>query len=268
MLVAVTAWNPLLLGLVLSSTAPGDAAPADAEAAAPGDVAPAGPDQGPSTPGPSEPGPSDDGPLETADPGLVDETADDVDVPGPARIAGTYVGGALTTTVTATRLSSFESAPPLYGFSMSADAGSVVFPWMSIGFSLVGGNGYAESDGVPLKSTIAGLLADIAFYPKPNVPLSLRVGFGAGFGRVEERESSALAPGAAPDSQVFGGALFQGAVRYTFFPGADRRRPRRNGGLALGPQVSWLGHTPSERGASMANTVLLGLWTGFFLGNP
>ena len=36
MLVAVTAWNPLLLGLVLSSTAPGDAAPADAEAAAGG----------------------------------------------------------------------------------------------------------------------------------------------------------------------------------------------------------------------------------------
>lgn len=183
----------------------------------------------------------------------------------PPRIAGAYVGGMLVGATTLVRLSDFEDAPPLTGFSMSADAGSVVLPWLSIGFSLVGGNGYGGGGNLRLRH--GGLLTDLAVYPIPERPFSIRAGFGAGFGRVSEQEADPPVPGATPDTQTFGGALFKAGARYVFFPGVDTRRPDRAGGLAVGPEILWMGHTPSERGASMANTIMLGIWMGFFFGN-
>jgi hypothetical protein len=151
------------------------------------------------------------------------------------------------------------------GLTMSLDAGTVVLPWMSIGFTILAGVGSSKS-GTDLRLSHGGLLADVAFFPKPALPLSLRAGFGAGFGSLRESEGNPDT-GAAPTSQSFGGAMFRLGARYAFFPNAARRRPRRAGGWALAPELSWLVHPPAARGGSMANTIILGLWSGFFFGN-
>ena len=187
-------------------------------------------------------------------------------MPGPARIAGTYVGGALTTTVTATRLELRVRAPAVWLLHergrrqrrLPVDVHRLL-PRGRQRLRRIGWRPPQEHD--------RGLLADIAFYPKPNVPLSLRVGFGAGFGRVEERESSALAPGAAPDSQVFGGAPFREPCGTPSFPAPIDADPGATAGSRSA--LRYPGSvTPPLNEVSMANTVLLGLWTGFFLGNP
>ena len=199
------------------------------------------------------------------------------DETSPPRVAGAYVGGMLALSLTVPRLDSVDSGPstvatagsaestPIGGFTMSVDAGTVVLPWMSIGFSLLGGGG-SRDVGRGRRLSHGGLLADIAFFPKPTLPLSLRAGFGAGFGSVREAEKNPET-GAAPKSASFGGAMFRLGARYAFFPNAKKRRPRRAGGWALAPEIAWLAHPPSERGGAMANTIILGLWSGFFFGN-
>ncbi len=195
----------------------------------------------------------------------------------PPRVAGAYVGGMLTMSLTVPRLDSFDQTSTgqggggaaetnaIGGVTMSVDAGTVVLPWMSIGFSILGGGGSSRvSRGRRLSH--GGLLVDLAFFPKPTLPLSLRAGFGAGFGSVRELEGNPDT-GAPPKTESFGGAMFRLGARYAFFPNAKRRRPRRAGGWAIAPELSWLTHPPAQRGSAMANTIILGLWSGFFFGN-
>ncbi|MGB1700876.1 MAG: hypothetical protein ACPHRO_13040 [Nannocystaceae bacterium] len=126
---------------------------------------------------------------------------DDVALETPPRLAGAYVGGMLTLGITSARLDDLDSTSgspgaAISGVTMSLDAGTVVLPWMSIGFSLLGGGG-KRAAGTGRQLSHGGLLADIAFFPKPSLPLSLRAGFGAGFGTVQEIESDPTT-GAAP----------------------------------------------------------------------
>src|SRR5690606_26366550 len=134
---------------------------------------------------------------------------------------------------------------PFVGGGGSLRVGEVVYPWMSIGVEVAGNLGYRSED--PRQRLLKGaFLVDFGFYPKPSLPLSLRVGFGAGGGAVRERGIT--------DRSGFGGAVFTGAVRYEFFPGAKVRRPTRGGGLAIGPELGWVGFLPAAKGRPMANT--------------
>jgi hypothetical protein len=103
------------------------------------------------------------------------------------------------------------------------------------------------------------LLVEFGFVPVKRYPLSIRTGFGFGGGAVTE-QGIARRFG-------YGGALFKGSLRYEFFPLAERKRPDRGGGWAIGPELGWLGATPAGKGQPFVNTILLGLSTSFYFGS-
>jgi len=231
---------------------------ARAHGGAPAPSAPAGDDEGE----PSPEGP----PRNTANVG--DRTSVDapsnaaaVDPPGtpegprPPRVDGPYVGGVISGAGAFTRVNNLDTPAPFGGFVVDLRAGDVVFPWMSVGIQVMGGAGWVSDQRV----AHGGLLMDFGFYPIKRVPFSLRAGFGFGAGAVNDED--------ATKRFGFGGALFKAGARYAFFPTAAKRRPQRGGGWSIGPELGWLGYTPTGPGQPMNNVLTLGLWTGFFLGS-
>ena len=129
---------------------------------------------------------------------------------------------------------------------------------MSVGVEIAGNWAYRFAD--PRQRQISGaFLVDFGFYPAPKIPLSLRAGFGAGGGAVREQ--------GRPKRSGFGGAVFTAAIRYEIFPLAAKRRPKRGGGFALGPELGWIGYMPAAKGRPMEQTVYLGLFMGFYFGS-
>ena len=156
------------------------------------------------------------------------------------------------------RVNNFPTPNPFSGTTGGLRFGQAVFPWMTIGMQVAGTFAYRLAD--PRQRLFQGAaIVDFGFLPVPRIPLSLRVGFGAGGGAVREAGIAARSG--------FGGAVFTGSVRYEIFPLAARKRPKRGGGFALGPELGWVGFTPAAKGRPMSNTVYLGLFMGFYFGS-
>jgi hypothetical protein len=180
----------------------------------------------------------------------------EAEVPRPPRIDGAFVGGTLGVGMTFTRVNDLSTPSPMIGPVGIVSAGDAVFPWLTIGISFFGGGGFTGDQRV----SHGGLLLDVGLLPAPKrAPFSFRLGAGFGAGAVRDANETARFG--------FGGALFRGGVRYEFFPTAAKRRPNRGGGWSIGPELTWLGETPAAAGRPMANTILLGLWTGFYFGS-
>lgn len=176
----------------------------------------------------------------------------------PPRVDGPYLGASAYGTVGFARINGFEAAPVFGGPTGTLHVGETVLPWLSMGVQLTGGLGWGTRGGRLQRIGQGGLLVEVGFFPIPPRGLSIRVGFGAGGGAVREE--------GRPARSGFGGAAFSGVLRYEFFPVADRKRPRRAGGFALGPQIGWLGFTPVAPGRPMSNTILVGLSTSYYFG--
>jgi hypothetical protein len=174
------------------------------------------------------------------------------------RVDGVYIGGTLAFSESFARVNNFPTPTPHAGATPSLRVGQAIFPWMTIGILVTGT--FANRFADPRQRLWQGsAIIDFGFLPVPRIPLSLRVGFGAGGGAVRQDGIAARSG--------FGGAVFTGAVRYEVFPLAARKRPRRGGGFALGPELGWIGFTPAARGRPMSNTVYLGLFMGFYFGS-
>jgi hypothetical protein len=132
--------------------------------------------------------------------------------------------------------------------------GQAVFPWMTLGIDASGGF-YFNRDTF---FTNGGLLVELGFYPNPSLPFSFRTGFGFGVGLILDDRVA--------NKGGVGGPQFMGGVRYEFFPNVARYRARRPGGWAVGPELAWRGFTPAAKNTPMSNTILLGLWFGFYWG--
>jgi hypothetical protein len=174
----------------------------------------------------------------------------------PPRISGTYLG------MTVWGATSWAYSPNLEidqrrvipGGGGALRVGQAVFPWMTLGLDASGGFYFNRNTFF----TNGGLLVELSFYPVPRYPFSFRTGFGFGIGlilddRVEQKGG-------------VGGPQFMGGIRYEFFPQADRKRPRKAGGWAVGPELAWRGFTPAASDRPMSNTILLGLWFGYYWG--
>lgn len=180
------------------------------------------------------------------------------EAPRPPRIDGTYVGGTLTGGASLVRVNGWPTPDPLSGGGGTVRVGQVIYPWLSIGVDMMFHGGVRPA--APRQRVLQGaFLVDFGFYPIKGRGLSLRVGFGAGGGAAREA--------GRPARSGFGGAVFTGAARYEFFPGASRRRPKRGGGFSLGPEVGWVGFMPAAKGRPMAHTLYVGLFLGFYFGS-
>ena len=176
----------------------------------------------------------------------------------PPRVDGTYVGGTVSASLGFARVNDIATPDPFTGGVAGIRVGEVLYPWMSVGVEIAGNMAYRFAD--PRQRQISGaFLVDFGFYPAPKIPLSLRAGFGAGGGAVREQ--------GRPKRSGFGGAVFTAAVRYEIFPLAARRRPKRGGGFALGPELGWIGFMPAAKGRPMEHTLYLGLFMGFYFGS-
>jgi hypothetical protein len=187
-----------------------------------------------------------------------DEPVDD-DEPGerirPPRVDGPYVGVLAFGSANFVNVIGLDTPGPLLGGGGMLQAGDAVFPWMSIGVAAG-----AQFGTLGAQRMFEGaLLVELAFLPVHRYPLSIRTGFGFGGGSVREQ---------GIDRRFgFGGALFKGSLRYELFPLAARKRPDRGGGWALGPELGWLGATPSAKGQPFVHTLLLGISTSFYFGS-
>jgi hypothetical protein len=178
------------------------------------------------------------------------------DVPvRPPRFDGPYLGVLAIGTANFMKVIDLETPAPLIGTGGFLQAGDAVFPWMSIGIAAGGQAGWIGKQQMFQGS----LLVEFAFVPVKRYALSIRTGFGFGGGAVTE-QGIARRFG-------YGGALFKGSLRYEFFPLAERKRPDRGGGWAIGPELGWLGATPAGKGQPFVNTILLGLSTSFYFGS-
>ena len=176
----------------------------------------------------------------------------------PPRVDGTYVGASLGGSLGFARVNDFPTPDPFTGGVAAFRVGEVVYPWMSVGVQIAGNLSYRAAD--PRQRQLSGaFLVDFGFYPAPRIPLSLRAGFGAGGGAVREA--------GRPKRSGFGGAVFTAAVRYEVFPLAARKRPKRGGGFALGPEVGWVGYMPAAKGRPMEHTIYVALFMGFYFGS-
>lgn len=179
----------------------------------------------------------------------------DTDAPiSPPRVDGPYFGGTISGASAFARVQNLDTPNPLTGFVVDVRTGNVVFPWMTIGAQFLGGAGWSGDQRV----AHGGLLIDFGFLPVPKIPFSLRAGLGFGAGAVRDDDET--------KRFGFGGALFKAGARYEFFPTAAKHRPRRGGGWAIGPELNWLGYTPTAPGQPMNNVLTLGLWTAIYFG--
>jgi hypothetical protein len=173
----------------------------------------------------------------------------------PPRFDGPYVGVLAIGTANFAKVIDLETPSPLLGTGGFLQAGDAVFPWMSIGIAAGGQAGWIGKQ----QMWQGALLVEFGFVPAKRYPLSIRTGFGFGGGAVTEQ---------GIDRRFgYGGALFKGSLRYEFFPLAERKRPDRGGGWAIGPELGWLGATPAGKGQPFVNTILLGLSTSFYFGS-
>jgi hypothetical protein len=173
----------------------------------------------------------------------------------PPRFDGPYLGVLAMGTANFTRVNDLATPAPLLGAGGFLQAGDAVFHWMSIGIAAGGQAGWIGKQ----QMFQGALLVEFGFVPAKRYPLSIRTGFGFGGGAVTE-QGIARRFG-------YGGALFKGSLRYEFFPLAERKRPDRGGGWAIGPELGWLGATPAGKGQPFVNTILLGLSTSFYFGS-
>ncbi|PRQ05919.1 hypothetical protein ENSA5_00310 [Enhygromyxa salina] len=173
----------------------------------------------------------------------------------PPRFDGPYFGVLAMATTNFVKVIDLETKAPLFGGGGFIQAGDAVFPWMSIGIAAGG-----QAARVGNQQMFEGaLLVELGFVPAKRYPLSLRAGFGFGGGAVKEQ--------GVEGRSGFGGALFKASARYEFFPLAERKRPDRGGGWAIGPELGWLGATPAAKGQPFVNTILLGISTSFYFGS-
>lgn len=176
--------------------------------------------------------------------------------PRPPRISGTYLGMTIWPALSWAYSPNLpvDHAMALAGGGGALRLGQAVFPWMTIGVDASGGFYF----GPHTFFTKGGLLIELGFYPVPRYPFSFRGGFGFGAGLIIDDRTD--------ERGGVGGPRFMGSVRYEFFPQAERKRPRRAGGWVLGPELGWRGFTPAAKGRPMSNTLLLGLWFGYYWG--
>ncbi len=186
--------------------------------------------------------------------GAVSSEVSEASSPRPPRIDGGYFGLGLAGAATTVRVQTFAEKP-LAGFEAALRVGDAVLPWLTIGFEVVLGQAWNSHQ----RAGHGGLMVELGILPIPQIPLSLRAGFGFGAGALhDDRERG---------RDGFGGALFNGSLRYEFFPGASRRRAHRGGGFVVGPELGWTGFPPSSAGQPMSNSFSLGLWIGAYLGS-
>jgi hypothetical protein len=182
--------------------------------------------------------------------------------PVPPRIDGAYLGMAIYGTASLARVNKLDAeGSPFAGFGGHARVGQMVLPWLGFGLSVGGALGVRSEKsmgGVRQRLGIGELMVDTTFVPIPKLPWSLRAGFGFGGGAVRQAGVDARAG--------FGGAMFSLATRYEWFPFAKRFRPNRGGGFGVGPELGWLGATPSAKGRPMAHVMYLGLSTTIYFG--
>jgi len=183
--------------------------------------------------------------------------------PVPPRLDGAYLGGSLHGIATWARVNGLETEDsPFAGFGGQARVGQIVLPWLGLGLSIGGALGYRSEStamGTRQRLGMGQLMVDGTFLPVPKINLSLRTSFGFGGGAVRQAGKSGRAG--------FGGAVFGAALRYEWFPLAQRFRPTRGGGLGIGPEVGWIGATPAAKGRPMANVVYVGIATTFYFGS-
>ena len=162
-------------------------------------------------------------------------------------------------TVGFARVNGLDTPQPFGGFGGSIRLGEALFPWMTLGIQVVGNLAYTRHEGARQRLGQGAFLVEAGFLPVPRIPFSIRAGLGIGGGAVREQ--------GVEGRSGFGGAVFFAALRHEFFPLAARLRPSRGGGWSIGPEVGWIGQTPAAPGRPMANTLYLGLWTGFYFGS-
>jgi hypothetical protein len=174
----------------------------------------------------------------------------------PPRISGTYLGMSIWPGMSWAYSPNLaiDQSRVIPGGGGALHLGQAVFPWMTLGIDASGGF-YFTRDTLFMEG---GLLVELGFYPVPRYPFSLRGGFGFGAGlilddRVDNRGG-------------VGGARFMGALRYEFFPKAERKRPDKAGGWTVGPELAWRGFPPAGKDRPMSHTILLGLYFGFYWG--
>lgn len=193
---------------------------------------------------------------EVAEPEPEPEPAPEPEAPiRPPRFDGPYVGVLAMGTVNFPKVLKLATPSPLIGAGGFVQAGDAVFWWMSIGIAAGGQAAWAGNQ----QMFEGALLVEFAFAPIRHYPLSLRTGFGFGGGAVKEQ--------GVEGRSGYGGALFKGTFRYEFFPLADKKRPDRGGGWAIGPELGWLGATPAGKNQPFVNTILFGLSTSFYFGS-
>ena len=174
----------------------------------------------------------------------------------PPRISGTYLGMTIWPGMSWAFSPNLEidQSRVIPGGGGALRLGQAVFPWMTLGLDASGGFYFNRNTFF----TNGGLLVEAGFYPVPRYPFSIRTGFGFGIGLILDDR--------AEEKGGVGGPQFMGGIRYEFFPQADRKRPRKAGGWAVGPELAWRGFTPAGKDKPMSNTVLLGLWFGYYWG--
>ena len=172
------------------------------------------------------------------------------------RISGTFLGMSIWPALTWAYSPNLEldQSPVIPGGGGAMRLGQAVFPWLTLGVD-AGGGFYFNQHTFLMQG---GLMIEAGFYPVPRYPFSIRTGFGFGAGLILDDRTDTRGG--------VGGPKFTGALRYEFFPGAARKRPTRPGGWALGPELAWRGFTPAGKGRPMSNTILLGLWFGYYWG--
>jgi hypothetical protein len=203
---------------------------------------------------PAEP-PTVEGPAEASEPAST-ETEPRMASERTPRISGTYFGMTLWPALAWAYSPNLEvdQSDVIAGGGGALRLGQAVFPWMTIGLDASGGFYWNRHTFF----TKGGLLVELGFYPVPRYPLSLRGGFGFGAGLILDDRTE--------EKGGVGGPRFMGSVRYEFFPNAERKRPRKPGGWVVGPEIGWRGFTPAAKGRPMSNTILLGVWFGYYWG--
>ncbi len=224
-------------------------------ASAPALAGPASDDAAPAA-APEGPAPDETSEADPAGPAAEVDAGAQAEMPRPPRVDGPFLGGMVSGTMSFPRVLDLDTPDPLTGFHIMIRTGQEVLPWLTLGIE--GGGGVAYVGDQNLRH--GGFLVEAGFLPVPRIPFSIRTGFGFGAGYVRDT--------AVPNKRFgYGGAMFKGGIRYEFFPVANRKRLTRGGGWAIGPELAWLGNTPTQPDGPMNHTILLGLHTAFYWGD-
>ncbi len=179
--------------------------------------------------------------------------------PIPPRLDGTYLGASLGPGLGFARVTGFATDGAFAAMAGAARLGQMLLPWLGLGISAGGSYAVRSEESARQRLALGYFFVDATLVPIPRRNLTVRASFGFGGGAVRQAGKSGRGG--------FGGAMFGASIRYDFFPLAARKRPRRGGGFAIGPELSWLGATPAARGRPMANVVAVGLATTFYFGS-